>query len=992
MVSRKRAREEAEEDSSARVVAKRTEPLPLSLQDQEEHGLLHELRNMWEFSNLMQYIYSFGKVVKISDDIDIDELESECLKPGPSGKLLDIGLALLKFVSSHRGLTSENFEEYTRRQYLAKAPARNPFGDAEEPIKFNDLDIFQRIRVLQQLSVWTFWNPDRMRERMPEQKETEQIQWRVDEIGYDRDERLYYVLDDNRLYRRTDPPIPAARAARAAKPKANSKKARALARAAKKRKLSGVQDEEDEEPNNDVNGDAEHDSSSGRYKWECLAITLAQYNAFLDTIRKSKDPNEEFLRDQLVENVIPVIEKVEESHRRKIERRERELINMQRMANAKRSSRIASKQDRERQEMEAAEEARKREAERIAAIKEQEKQKKIEKERLYRMMTREQRLKDREEKRRLHEEELAKIAEETKKIESGEARMSERHLKVEMEKRKKDLEALQNEEQWIFDCSGCGVHGENLDDGSHIVACEKCNIWQHIKCLGIPQDEAEKDDFHFVCRDCKRRVEEASLPKIPPLKFRIGASSSPPSSSKLNVNGEKRKRQDASVSPSVKKTKRASTSPAQPPATLPQMNPLMNGYPTALNQGQRLLPPQTNPLEPGQRALPPSPQRPPHPMQNGFYRLPPAPQPVSNHPPHPKSSSLAPSSFPPAKITASNGLPRPQTQHLGPAPQFLHYQPPGLHPSSNTSSFTSQHPSSSPSTQGGAGRFISPIQNRPAMSPTQGNRDVGPLAGFPLSSTIPNNGTPLPATPHVNNNHSHSRTHTTTTSPYAIPQSASRPSHSFSSTTTTHPTATPSRNTFAHTPPPQQYTSQNAPPSSGLSPTKHSPAHPQPPLSTTSSPFSSFGTSASTTAATATATATQPPILPPVQRLQPSPKLMGRASPDAPIRAPVKSMTPDQEDRRRREDELDAAAAGAGTGAARSLGVGGSWGRVPAQREGQGQISSEVNRQVVDSGVRPQVGLGQQSQSQPPELQPPQQDLGSATTQAQLMEAPKGNK
>jgi hypothetical protein len=29
----------------------------------------------------------------------------ECLKPGPSEKLLDIGLSLLKFVSSHRGLT-----------------------------------------------------------------------------------------------------------------------------------------------------------------------------------------------------------------------------------------------------------------------------------------------------------------------------------------------------------------------------------------------------------------------------------------------------------------------------------------------------------------------------------------------------------------------------------------------------------------------------------------------------------------------------------------------------------------------------------------------------------------------------------------------------------------------------------------------------------------------------------------------------------------------
>jgi hypothetical protein len=71
----------------------------------------------------------------------------------------------------------ENFEEYTRRQYYAKAPSRNPFGDDEQPIKFNRLDVFQKIRVLQQLSAWTFWNPDRVRERMPEQKENEQTQW-----------------------------------------------------------------------------------------------------------------------------------------------------------------------------------------------------------------------------------------------------------------------------------------------------------------------------------------------------------------------------------------------------------------------------------------------------------------------------------------------------------------------------------------------------------------------------------------------------------------------------------------------------------------------------------------------------------------------------------------------------------------------------------------------------------------------------------------------
>jgi hypothetical protein len=84
----------------------------------------------------------------------------ECMK-SHSTVLVDIGLALLKFVSSHRGLTSvssslllfsadltddspEIFDEYTRRQYIAKAPQRNPFGSEEEPAKFMDFDSFTK--------------------------------------------------------------------------------------------------------------------------------------------------------------------------------------------------------------------------------------------------------------------------------------------------------------------------------------------------------------------------------------------------------------------------------------------------------------------------------------------------------------------------------------------------------------------------------------------------------------------------------------------------------------------------------------------------------------------------------------------------------------------------------------------------------------------------------------------------------------------------------
>ena len=142
----------------------------------KEHGLLHQIQNMWQFANLGQYIFTFGKAVKLDEDLDIEELEMACLQPG-APKLKEIGLALLKFVSSHRGLTLETFDEYTRRQYVAKAPHRNVFGNQEEPDHFNDFDIFTKIKVLQQLSIWTFGNADRIRNLMDEQKDSEQAYW-----------------------------------------------------------------------------------------------------------------------------------------------------------------------------------------------------------------------------------------------------------------------------------------------------------------------------------------------------------------------------------------------------------------------------------------------------------------------------------------------------------------------------------------------------------------------------------------------------------------------------------------------------------------------------------------------------------------------------------------------------------------------------------------------------------------------------------------------
>ena len=278
------------------------------------------------------------------------------------------------------------------------------------------------------------------------------------------------MLDDNRLYRRTDPALPSTPPPKAkAKPKAKSKAGKAAARASKRRKTAEgeetVQDQEinavDEMEIKKEDEVEELDTFGGR-KWECLAVNLAEYRTFLEGIQKSRDPDEKVLYSRLIQEVMPVIEKQEEDCQKKIARRQKELMNLEKLATAKRSSRLAGKQEREREEQEALIADQKRRTDLIAAKKDAERQRQMEEARESRMLTREQRLKEREYKRLLHEEELANLSEDNKKLETGEARMSERHLKAEMEKKKKALEQLAQEDEWVFDCSICGVHGVNI--------------------------------------------------------------------------------------------------------------------------------------------------------------------------------------------------------------------------------------------------------------------------------------------------------------------------------------------------------------------------------------------------------------------------------------------------------------------------------------------------------------------------------------------------
>ena len=349
---------------------------------------------------------------------------------------------------------------------------------------------------------------------------------------------------------------------------------------------------------------------------------------------------------------------------------------MQKLATAKRSSRIADKMEKQKAIQQAEEAERKHQADLDMAHREQDRQEKLDAERQSRMMTREQRIKEREVKRILQEEQLAKEKDQLAKLEeegriedAERARISERKLKADMQKRQQELERLQQQEDdWVFDCSVCGLHGQNLDDGSHSIACEKCNVWQHSACHGITKEQAECDDFHFLCRDCTHRMKHP----IPPLKLRFGTSASPPSAEKVS-------KRNATIGMEI---------PARPKAPRPMKIPNGFNMSSMYPQVQGYLPPVNGGTAPATSHLPTSPKKSASPL---VYPGPPLPPPTltPHHAyPHTSPSPSRPSSSSYGSHAMNGHALAPTTL---PHTTNLHYRPNGApYPPFNNTKYTPQ--------------------------------------------------------------------------------------------------------------------------------------------------------------------------------------------------------------------------------------------------------------------------------------------------------------
>jgi hypothetical protein len=195
----------------------------------------------------------------------------------------------------------------------------------------------------------------------------------MEPTGWDSQDRVLFVLDDNRMYRRTDPPPPPQPKKAAAKSK--SKKGKG-ARASKRQKVSTPEPEEPIEEK--VQPDAVEDDGLGGMRWECLCVTLEDYQEYLNSIRRSRDPNEKILYKRIEEEVIPVMEGLAEEQAKKQARKQRELENLQKLATAKRSSRISSRLEKQKEQDDVVAEEQRRQAELAQAKADLEKQKYLE--------------------------------------------------------------------------------------------------------------------------------------------------------------------------------------------------------------------------------------------------------------------------------------------------------------------------------------------------------------------------------------------------------------------------------------------------------------------------------------------------------------------------------------------------------------------------------------------------------------------------------------
>ncbi|KAI9099388.1 hypothetical protein DFS34DRAFT_657786 [Phlyctochytrium arcticum] len=396
-----------------------------------------EIRGLWKFAAVVQFLHLFKEPLGI-DDFETEELESWLVCRHTHRDLEALIVQLLKSLVGNP--SSRLINDSTWRASLVKELTKRGIVSEENPmVDVDDMTLEQRVELLHDLCESQLDNAERFRASFQGQEERE---WRVDPVGYDAKGAVYWLFDDNRLYKE----VPEGTTARKKK------------------------------------GKGSKSASVSASNWSLVCGTKSEWEAFPARFERTRATVEKEFYSFLTNDALPqVIADLEEKEKKKQFE--------EAMVNRKRSSRLQMREF-EKMEIEKVQEESRQRKQSLRQRKEQENRRETDlQQREQRMLAREQRIAQREAK-------LYSARNTPDSERSGAPKRSSRS--------KRKSEAI-DDKTWYFDCI-CGLHGDNIDDGNPMIACEKCGVWQHIACLGNGSDLNQLENVDFICQQCQNNT------------------------------------------------------------------------------------------------------------------------------------------------------------------------------------------------------------------------------------------------------------------------------------------------------------------------------------------------------------------------------------------------------------------------------------------------------------------------------------------------------
>ncbi|KAG0163810.1 hypothetical protein DFQ28_011160 [Apophysomyces sp. BC1034] len=493
---------------------------------------LDRLRSNIEFTSIAQFFHTFQDAfrpwpARFSDPLPISRtgiIGGNDLAEDNSAFATESGKASTRRTDN----TNDTWQTYFAREFDKREPDEsNPFysngylpvstittttttttqndtSDSEsdkqtDTIDFYTLTLETKVHLLDVLCNWQMEDPERFRDHLG--IEDDPVQWRVDPIGYDAKGSSFWLFDDNRLYKETPQP----------KPKPASQKAKQKHKPARRSQRRNTRSNDGDLP---VVSEEEADNNGDEeiwMPWKLICLTSEDWEKLPEKFANSIHLDEQRFHRSLVNDVLPKVLPVVQDHE-KIMKKEAAIIHR------KRSSRLMV---RELQALESGQphdycqgglRSSSRREEKARQREEQEKETAA-KAREERLLERERRLMEREQAQQDQERRKERRATNAEIVIKKESSKRKRGRKPKVRKQSED----EDEESWTFDCV-CGVSGQNMDDGSPMIACERCEIWQHIDCLRkagqIDKSLKSLDNVQFVCFHClesdQRRHGDAS--------------------------------------------------------------------------------------------------------------------------------------------------------------------------------------------------------------------------------------------------------------------------------------------------------------------------------------------------------------------------------------------------------------------------------------------------------------------------------------------------